>query len=110
VSTNESFVPSEAKCAKTLREIHGSENLYCVDCDSPAMVCRTTHYREHYQRYTCLGGCWLNDLSRTIFENSKIPMRYWFYKIRQLDIAQPTTAIAEAITFPYPATLSTRHR
>ena len=108
--TNESFMPSEAECAETIREIHWSDGVFCVECGSTNVICRTRIYREHYHRYECCDcGRWFNDLSGTIFEHSKIPLRYWFYTIREMDKGQPTTAIAEAIPFSYPATLRMVH-
>jgi transposase-like protein len=108
--TNESFMPSEAECAETLREIRWSNGVTCVECGSKDVKCRTTAYRKHYHRYECKAcGRWFNDYSETIFEYSKVPLRYWFYTICEVDKGQPATDIAESIPFSYQATLNMVH-
>lgn len=105
--TPESFIPSEAECAETVREIHWAGEVTCVACGATDVECRTTTYREHYHRYECQAcGRWFNDCSNTIFEYSKISLRYWFYTIREIDKGQPATVIAEAIPVSYSATLN----
>lgn len=108
--TQESFMPDEDECVETLREIRWSDGVRCVDCDSATIECRTETYREHYARYECLDcGRWFNDLSDTIFEYSKIALRYWFYTMREMDKGLPTTEIAQALPYSYPATLNMVH-
>jgi transposase-like protein len=109
--SNEFFMPDEKECAETLRQIRWANGITCVVCRSCHVKRRTEIYRDHYCRYECLDcGRWFNDLSGTVFENSKIPLRYWFYATREMDKGLPTTKIAEAIPFSYPATLNMVHR
>lgn len=109
--SNESFMPDEEECAETFRQIHWANGVTCVDCGSSNVKCRTENYRDYYCRYECLDcGRWFNDLSGTIFEYSKIPLRYWFYAMREMDKGLPVTTIAEAIPFSYPATLNMVHK
>lgn len=108
--TNESFMPDEAECAETLREIRWADGVYCVDCESTNVKCRTETYRDHYCRYECLDcSRWFNDLSGTVFEHSNIPLRYWFYTMREMDKGLPITEIAEGLPYSYPATLHMVH-
>ena len=54
-------------------------------------------------------GRWFNHKSDIIFEYSKIPLRYWFYTMREMDKGSSTTQIEEAILYSYPATLNMVH-
>lgn len=109
--SNESFIPGEKECAETLRQIRWADGITCVVCGSSHVKRRTEIYRYHYCRYECLDcGRWFNDLSGTVFENSKIPLRHWFYAMREMDKGLPTITIAEAIPFSYPATLNMVHK
>jgi transposase-like protein len=76
-----SFMPSEVESLKTLREIRWAEGIKCIYCGSERVVKTGMHGKyAKAQRYHCK-NCdkWFNDKTGTIFENSNLLLRYWFF-------------------------------
>lgn len=90
-----SFIPAEEECSDTLREIRWPGGVKCPHCDSTTIIKRGI-YQNGYQRYQCK-ACkrFFNVKTGTIFENSKLPLGFWFfaaflmqYKISMMEISK----------------------
>lgn len=77
------FMPTERKCAAVLKHIRWGKQVRCVDCNS-AHVVSNGSYKKHYHKYVCRDcGRNFTELTGTIFEWTKIPIKDWVYIIRE---------------------------
>ena len=98
-------VMDEGKCYKMLRQVHWSEGVYCMHCDSKVVV-KNGHDEGHpdKQRYQC-NDCHRNfdDLTDTVFSGSNKSLKVWVAALylmglnlsnrqlaKELDISEPT--------------------
>ena len=59
-----------------------------------------------YQRYMCKAcGSWFNDKTGTLFFNSKLSLRRWFFAALLMDLNAPTTRISEVLRVTYKTAL-----
>ncbi len=73
------FMPSEDECLAVLRKARWPDGVSCPRCGSADIVRHGRHLKV-YQRYLCKGcGRHFNDKTGTCFENSKLPLRVWFF-------------------------------
>lgn len=104
--TNESFLPDGDECADAWREVRWPNGVFCVDCGSSNVECRTSSYRGYLCRYHCLDcGRWFNDLTDTELAYSKVDLPQWVYMMRELDKGRPVLSIAEEIGVTYKTAL-----
>ena len=74
-----SFMPSEKECAFVLRDIRWHRDVICPVCGSRNVVRHGRHLHV-YQIYLCKDcGRHFNDRTETQFEDSKLPLRVWFF-------------------------------
>jgi magnesium-transporting ATPase (P-type)/predicted RNA-binding Zn-ribbon protein involved in translation (DUF1610 family) len=74
-----SFMPSEEECALVLRDVRWRLGVVCPRCGSRSVV-RHGRHLLFYRRYLCKGcGRHFNDRTGTQFEDSKLPLRVWFF-------------------------------
>ena len=72
-------MPSEEECALVLRNVRWRLGVVCPRCGSRSVV-RHGRHLLFYQRYLCKGcGRHFNDRTGTQFEDSKLPLRVWFF-------------------------------
>jgi len=72
-------MPAEEDCVRLLREVRWPDGVRCVRCSSCRVV-RDGVRRRHYQMYWCKAcGSYFNDRSGTVFDNSKLLLRVWFF-------------------------------
>lgn len=76
-------MPSERKCVRALRILRWGKHVRCAYCDSPNIIHNGT--RNYIHNHICkdCGKCF-NEKTGTIFENSKMQLREWFYIAREL--------------------------
>ncbi len=61
-----------------------------------------------YQRYVCKAyGLWFNDKTGTLFYNSKLSLRMWFFAALLMDLNAPTARISEVSGVTYKTALRT---
>lgn len=78
------FMPMEEKCAEVLRDSRWKDRVKCPRCTS-AEVMKYGKWKGWYQRYKCKEcGCCFNDLTGTVFEDSKIELREFVYVAKRL--------------------------
>lgn len=77
-------MPPEERCAEVLRESRWRGGVRCPLCGSKKVV-KYGKWRKCYQKYRC-NGCWcyFNDLTGTVFEDSKIGLREIIYAAKRL--------------------------
>ena len=96
-----SFMPSDAECAKALREARWAAGLICLYCGSLRVVKRGWMNRI-YQRYTCKDcGRWFNDKTGTVVAYSKMPLRAWFFTAFMMQFKVSVRELAETVQRPY---------
>lgn len=97
-----SFMPSEEECALVLREVRWRDGVSCPRCGSQSVV-RHGRHLEVYRRYLC-HGCerHFNDRTGTQFEDSKLPLRVWFFAAFLMQYKVPVMEIAKTAHLSYP--------
>ena len=99
------FMPSEGRCAQTLRELRWRGGVLCPFCGSRRVTKQGRHLGV-YQRYVCKAcGSWFNDKTGTLFFNSKLSLRRWFFAALLMDLNAPTTRISEVLRVTYKTAL-----
>ena len=97
-----SFMPSEEECAVVLREVRWREGVGCPRCGSRSVV-RHGRHLEVYRRYLYRGcGRSFNDRTGTLFEDSKLPLRVWFFTAFLMQYKVPVMEIAKTVHVSYP--------
>lgn len=78
-------MPSEAKCARLLRELRwGKGPITCPRCKSERVKSNGT-YQKHYHKFHCHScGKSFTEKTGTMFNHSKIPLNQWFTIAREL--------------------------
>lgn len=101
VLTIRSFMPSDAECARALREVRWASGLLCLYCGSSRVVRRG--WRKHiYQRYRCKDcGRWFNDRTGTAMDHSRLPLRFWFFMAFMLQSKVSVREMAGTLKLPY---------
>lgn len=71
-------IPDEEKCAEILRGMRWPSGLVrCVNCSSRRV--NRDGSSGAFRKYWCRAcGAYFNDKSRTIFQDSKLPLSKWF--------------------------------
>lgn len=103
------FMPSEAKCVKVLRKLRWPHGIECPLCGSKKVVKFCPH-RKVMHRYLCR-GCTktFTDLTGTIFENTKLDLREWFYIARELQRGTSINQITHDLGRKYDHIMNAAH-
>lgn len=104
------FMPSEAKCANVIRKLRWSNGIECVYCHSSHIV-KYGSQRKHISRYLCR-RChrFFNDLTGTIFDNSKLELRQWFTIAKYLSMNISMNQIHEELGIAYQHVMNACHK
>lgn len=98
----ESFMPSEEECIDRLRQIRWPSGVKCPNCGSGEVVKKGRTNDGVYQRYRCrLCGRDFNDRTGTIFENSKLGLRHWFFAIFLMQFKVSVMEISKTLGVTY---------
>lgn len=96
-----SFMPSDAECARTLREVRWVAGLICLYCGSFRVVKRG-RMNKIYQRYVCKDcGRWFNDKTGMVVAYSRVPLRVWFFTAFMMQSKVSVLELAETLRLPY---------
>jgi len=94
-------MPSEAECAEALRRVRWASGVQCIYCGSRSVVGRGWR-KGLYRRYCCKDcGGWFNDRTGTVFANSKLPLRVWFFTAFMLQSKVSVRELAKDLGLPY---------
>lgn len=94
-------VPSESECAEILRRVRwGEGQAKCVNCGSRKVVREgVSGSTSKYRCKKC--GLYFNDKSRTIFQDTKVPLSKWFAAALLVQEDDTITSIAKRIGLSY---------
>lgn len=96
--SKESFLPDQADCAETWREVRWPDGAHCPECGSKEVQTRQRNYRDHLHRYYCEAcGKWFIDTTGTFLEASNVSLRRWVYFVREMDKGRAAGPIGEEI-------------
>jgi len=96
------FMPSKEECALVLRDVRWRWGVVCPRCGSRSVVRHGRHLRV-YRRYLCKGcGRHFNDRTGTQFEDSKLPLRVWFFGAFLMQYKVSVKEIAKTARISYP--------
>ena len=96
-----SFMPSDAECARALREVRWAAGLVCLYCGSLRVVKRGW-MKKIFQRYKCKDcGRWFNDKTGTAMEYSRLPLRVWFFTAFMMQSKVSVLELTESLEIPY---------
>jgi len=105
-----SFMPSEKECALVLRDVRWRWGVICPVCDSRSVVRHGKHLRV-YQIYLCKDcGRHFNDRTGTQFEDSKLPLRVWFFAAFLMQYKVSVKEIAKTAHVSYPTAFNIAER
>jgi transposase-like protein len=77
------FAPSEEKCLEVIRKLRWGRGVVCPYCNSSS-IHRFGKNPKGLQRYRCKTCTKLfTDLSKTIFERTRLKLWQWFYLIKE---------------------------
>lgn len=101
-----SFMPSEEECALALRDFRWRGGISCPRCGSRSVV-RHGRHLGFYRRYLC-HGCerHFNDRTGTQFEDSKLPLRVWFFAAFLMQYKVSIKEISKTARVSYPTAFS----
>lgn len=104
------FMPSEAKCVNVIRKLRWPNGIECVHCHSSHVV-KYGSQRKHISRYLCR-RChrFFNDLTGTIFENSKLELRQWFTIAKYLSMNMSMNQIHKELGIAYQNVMNACHK
>ena len=96
--SKESFLPDQAGCAETWREVRWPDGARCPECGSEEVQTRQRDYRDGLHRYHC-EACdkWFIDATGTFLEASNVSLRRWVYFARELDKGRAAGPVGEEI-------------
>ena len=96
--SKESFLPDQAGCAETWREVRWPDGARCPECGSEEVQTRQRDYRDGLHRYHC-EACdkWFIDTTGTFLEASNVSLRRWVYFARELDKGRAAGPVGEEI-------------
>jgi len=94
-------MPSEWECAEALRRVRWASGVQCVYCGSGSVVGRG--WRKGLYRRYCCKDCrvWFNDRTGTVFANSKLSLRVWFFTAFMLQSKVSVRELAKDLRLPY---------
>lgn len=107
-----SFMPSEEECAFVLRYVRWRWGVVCPGCGSRSVV-RHGRHLQVYQSYLCKGcGRHFNDRTGTQFEDSKLPLRVWFFAafLMQYKVSIKEIAMTARVSYPTAFNIAKRLR
>ena len=93
--------PDEETCANTLREIRWPHGVVkCVKCNS--IKVNRDGKSGPFRKYWCKScGTYFNDRSRTIFQDTKVPLSKWFRMSLLLGIGTSIAKISRDVGISY---------
>lgn len=98
-------MPSETECIKTLREIRWEGCVKCPFCDSKDIIKKGWYKKKghKYQKYQCK-NCegYFNDLTGTIFHDSQVLLKGWFFAAFLMQLGTSTLKISKMLSVTYP--------
>lgn len=99
-----SFMPDEEECTGVLRLIRWADGVVCPHCSSSKVV-RSGKHLDLYQRYLCKDcRSIFNDKTRTVFEDSRFPLRVWFFTALMLQYKVSILELSKTLKMYYDAT------
>ncbi len=86
----------DAKCYEVVRELRWPDGVRCPGCGSAQVNKRGFHDQQaHRQRYSCQAcGRQFDDLSGTIFEGHRQPLKTWILCLYLMGLNLSNTQIA----------------
>ncbi len=92
----------DAKCYEVVRKLRWPQGVHCPNCDSMNIRKRGHHdrysYRQRYECQTC--GQQFDDLSGTIFEGHRRPLRVWVSCLYLMGLNLSNEQIAAELDLP----------
>lgn len=90
---------TQESCYTLLREVRWSEGLCCAHCQSESVVRNgPSSHNPFIHRYECKScGKGFNDLSETIFADSKLDLRVWILALYFLGLNLSTRQISQEL-------------
>lgn len=107
------FMPTEEKCVEVLRKLRWPNGLKCIYCKSKAVVSNGKYgkYGNHFHKFWCRGcGRSFSEKTGTIFMNSNIPLREWFYITRELEKGVSINRISQDLNRRYGTVMEIAHK
>lgn len=92
--SKESFLPDEADCAETWRQLRWPEGLKCPECGSTEIQTHRKNRRHCFHHYRCRSW-WFTDTTGTFLEASNVSLSRWVYLIREMDKKRSINDIAK---------------
>jgi transposase-like protein len=104
------FMPTEAQCIRVLRKLRWPNGIACPLCGSKHVVKYKPH-RKVMHRYLCR-HCHrtFNDLTGTIFANTKLNISEWFYIARELQRGISINQITKDLGRSYEHVMDAAHK
>ena len=105
----------EGECVRLWLELRWADEVRCPVCGETDVKVHTQHYHKYYRRYICL-TCTerlraetgdnrkvvtFSDKTGTIFEQSHLEMRQWFWIAHLFTMGQSTALIARELAVEY---------
>lgn len=104
------FMPSEAKCIKVLRQLRWPDGITCPLCNSRHVVKFCPH-RKVMHRYLCRNcNRYFNDLTGTIFADTRMNLSEWFYITRELQRGISINQISKELGRKYEHVMHAAHK
>lgn len=105
----EVFLPDPDDCYERLRRAEAGATVSCVYCGERDPVIKTGTTGKGAQQYRCKEcETYFNDLTRTVFEHRKSPIKEMSYMIKEMRSVS-TAQIASELNRDYEAVLNFRH-
>ncbi len=103
------FMPTEAQCIKVLRKLRWPNGIKCPRCGSKQVVKFSPH-RKVMHKYLCKHCRRIfNDLTGTIFANTKLGINEWFYIAKELQRGISINQIAKELGRKYEHVMNAAH-
>lgn len=109
--TIKDFMLSERRCVQVLRYARWNDGkVRCVYCDKTNVVSNGTR-RKHYHKFMCRNcGKSFTETTGTIFHNSYMQLREWFYIARELQRGTSINQINKDLGRSYRHVMNAAHK
>jgi len=85
-----------------MREIRWINGVKCIKCESKNVIKKG--FWKKQQKYECKEcGAYFNDLTDTVFAESKLPLRIWFFVAFLMQVGTSTLKISKLAGINYKA-------
>lgn len=101
---------SSEKCGEIFSNLRWKDDVHCPRCNSKEVVKRGT-YDDIFNQYYCNNcGRWFNPKTDTLFHNSKLSLKKWFFSILLTSFGCSMNKMARLLDISYKTAMRVQNK